>query len=91
MHPQRAGVPMAHRHPLERHQRDSERSVPSGGKRDSAHSLPHHLLRASPLVTHPITRYSNGKENKKADRTLWSSFLGEVNPQYHREIIKQML
>lgn len=63
MHPHRADVPLDHRHPLERHQRDCERSVPSGDKRDSAHALPHHLLRASPLVTHPLTPYGNGKEN----------------------------
>ena len=69
MHPHRAGVPMAHRHPLERHQRDCERSVPSGDKRDSAHALPHHLLRPSPLATHPLTPYGNGKENKQDGST----------------------
>ena len=65
MHPHRAGVPMAHRHPLEHHQRDCERSVPSGDKRNSAHALPHHLLRPSPLATNPLTPYGNGKENKQ--------------------------
>ena len=131
MHPHRASVPLAHRHPLERHQRDCERSVPSGDKRDSAYSLPHHLLRTSPLVTHPITTYGNGKEdkqngsaamqvlrggqhlrvyggnlhqrqqrtfselyhelNKEARQDFVEFIFNEVNPQYHREIIKQML